>query len=104
MITWVEAFTGYSCIFFIAHPSRWEDSIQYKFLILKTSRQFTGYAWLHYGVALGLVDWSFINQDLSVIFIHAHHLSKQTSLLFPAPVDLHPNFFHPSCRVNCQWH
>ena len=63
IVTWVEAFTVYSWILCSAHPSRWQDMTQYKLLILKTSRQFPGKAWLHYdivfckdAVASGLVD------------------------------------------------
>ena len=44
---------------------------QYKLLILKTSRQFPGKAWLHYDIAFrkdaaasGLVDWPHMNLDL----------------------------------------
>ena len=46
-VTWVDAFTVYCC----THSSRWQDMTQYKLLILKTSRQFPGKAWLHYDVA-----------------------------------------------------
>ena len=44
--------------------------MQYKLLILKTSRQFPGKSWLHYvtfrknAVGSGVVDWSRINIDL----------------------------------------
>ena len=70
-VTWVEAFTVYSWILCSAHPSRWQDMTQYKLLILKTSHQFPGKAWLHYDIAFrkdaaasGLVDWSHMNLDL----------------------------------------
>ena len=71
IVTWVEAFTAYSWILCSAHPSRWQDMTQYKLLILKTSRQFPGKAWLHYDITLrkdaaasGLVDWSRMKLDL----------------------------------------
>lgn len=73
IVTWVEAFTVYmySWIFCSAHPSRWQDMTQYKLLILKTSHQFLGKAWLHYDIAFrkdaaasGLADWSCMNLDL----------------------------------------
>ena len=70
-VTWVEAFTVYSCILCSAHHSRWQVMTQYKLLIVKTSRQFQGKAWLHYDIAFhkhaaasGLVDWSHMNLDL----------------------------------------
>ena len=67
IVTWVEAFTVYSWILCSAHPSRWQDMTQYKLLILKTSSQFPGKAWLHYDIAFrkdaaaGLVHWSHTN-------------------------------------------
>ena len=71
IITWVEAFTIFSWIFCSAHPSRWQDLTQYKLLIIKTSHQFPGKAWLHYDIAFrrdaaasGLTDWSRMNLDL----------------------------------------
>ena len=71
IITWVEVFTIFSWIFCSAHPSRWQDLTQYKLLIIKTSRQFSGKAWLHYDIAFcrdaatsGLSDWSRMNLDL----------------------------------------
>ena len=71
IVTWIEAFTVYLWILCSAHPSRWQDMTQCKLLILKTSRQFPGKAWLHYDIAFckdaavsGLVDWSLMNLDL----------------------------------------
>ena len=71
IVTWVEALTVYLWILCSVHPSRWQDMTQYKLLILKTSRQFSGKAWLHYDIAFrkdaaasGLVDWSHMNLDL----------------------------------------
>ena len=65
IMTWVVAFTVYAWIFCSAFPSRWDDMTQYKLLILKTARQFSGKSWLHYDVAFcknaaaaGVVDWS----------------------------------------------
>ena len=51
IVTWVEAFTVYSWILCSAHPSRWQDITQHKLLILKTTRQLSGKAWLHYDIA-----------------------------------------------------
>ena len=71
IVTWVEAFTVYMWIFRCTHPSRWQDMTQYKLLILQTTRQFSGKAWLHYDTAFrkdaaasGLTDWSRMNSDL----------------------------------------
>ena len=71
IVTWVEAFKVYSWILCNAHPSRWQDMTQYKLLILKTSRQFPGKAWLHYDIAFhggaassGLLDWSCVGLGL----------------------------------------
>ena len=65
IVTWVEAFTVYSWIHCSVHPSRWQDTTQYKLLILKTARQFSEKASLRYDIAFrkdaaasGLVDWS----------------------------------------------
>ena len=60
---------------------------QYKLLILETSRQFPGKAWLHYDIAFhkdasGLVDWSRMNLDL---YFHTHATLLQTSLSSDVP-------------------
>ena len=79
IVTWVEAFTVFSWILCTAHPSRWQDMTQYKLLILKTSRQFPGKAWLHYDIAFrkdaaasGLVDWSRTNLALYNFILVQH--------------------------------
>ena len=71
IVTWVEAFTEYMWIFCCSHPSRWQDRTQYKLLILQTTRQFSGKAWLHFDTAFqkdaavsGLTNWSRMNSDL----------------------------------------
>ena len=90
IVTWVEAFTVYSWILCSAHPSRWQDMTQYKLLILKTSRQFPGKAWLHYDIAFrkdaaasGLVDWSRMNLDL--YNFHTRATLLQTGLSSDVP-------------------
>ena len=90
IVTWVEAFTVYSWILCSAHPSRWQDMTQYKLLILKTSGQFPGKAWLHYDIAFrkdaavsGLVDWSHMNLDL--YNFHTRATLLQTSLSSDVP-------------------
>ena len=82
IVTWVEAFTVYPWILCSADPSRWQDMTQYKLLILNTSHQFPGKAWLHYDIAFskyaaasGLVDWSPMNLDLISILVQ--HCYKQ---------------------------
>ena len=84
------AFTVYSWILCSAHPSRWQDMTKYKPLILKTSRQFPGKAWLHYDIAFrkdaaasGLVDWSRMNLDL--YNFHTRATLLQTSLSSDVP-------------------
>ena len=61
---------------------------QYKLLILKTSRQFPGKAWLHYDIAFrkdaaasGLVDWSRMNLDLYNFHTRATLLQTSLSLM-----------------------
>ena len=53
------------------HPSRWQDMIQNKLLVLQTAHQFSGKAWLYYDTAFrkdaaasGLTDWSRMISDL----------------------------------------
>ena len=66
--TWMEAFSVYCLIMisFFLHRSR--DLLQYKLLILRTYRQFSGKVWLAYdrafrehAAAANVVDWSSIN-------------------------------------------
>ena len=51
ILTWIQAFTIYQWIFCSTYPSRWQDTTQYKLLILQTASQFPGPAWLNYDAA-----------------------------------------------------
>ena len=62
IITWVETFTIFSWIFCSTHPSRWQDLTQYKLLIIKTSCQFPGKAWLRFRF-LVTIDWSHFHEE-----------------------------------------
>ena len=71
ILTWIQAFTIYQWIFCSTYPSRWQDTTQYKLLILQTASQFPGPSWLNYDTAFRkhaaaslLADWSKINLDL----------------------------------------
>ena len=115
IMTWVEAFTVYSWIFCCAHPSRWQDMTQYKLLILKTSRQFPGKAWLHYDIAFrkdaaaaGLVDWSRMNHDLYNFHTLASphpQSSQQPSTSSPASASIASSstFCHSWNDGACRW-
>ena len=68
--TWMEAFSVY-CLIMISFPHRFRDLLQYKLLILRTYRQFSGKVWLAYdrafrehAAAANVVDWSSINVQL----------------------------------------
>ena len=111
IVTWVEAFTVYSWILCGAHPSRWQDTTQYKLLILKTARQFSGKAWLHYDIAFrkdaaasGLVDWSHMNLDLYNFHTRAspsNPACRQTSnLQLHHWWPVHPIFVDPGMMVS----
>ena len=71
IITWIQALTMYQWIFCSTYPSRWQDTTQYKLLILQTACQFPGPARLNYNTAFRndaatslLADWSNMNLDL----------------------------------------
>ena len=71
IITWIQALTMYQWIFCSTYPSRWQDTTQYKLLILQTACQFPGPAWLDYNTAFRndaatslLADRSNMNLDL----------------------------------------
>ena len=71
ILTWIQAFTIYPWIFCSTCLSRWQDTTQYKLLILQTASQFPGPAWLNYDTAFRkdaaaslLADWSKMNLDL----------------------------------------
>ena len=66
----VEAFSVY-CLIMIFFPHRSRDLLQYKLLIQRTYRQFSGKVWLAYdrafrehAAAANVVDWSSINVQL----------------------------------------
>ena len=78
ILTWIQAFTIYQWIFCSTYPSRWQDTTQYKLLILQTASQFPGPAWLNYDTAFRkdaaaslLADWSKMNLDLYNFHIRA---------------------------------
>ncbi|CAH3163205.1 unnamed protein product, partial [Porites lobata] len=71
ILTWIQAFTIYQWIFCSTYPSRWQETTQYKLLILQTASQSPGAAWLNYDTAFRkdaaaslLADWSKMNLDL----------------------------------------
>ena len=71
ILTWIQAFTIYQWIFCSTYPSRWQDTTQYKLLILQTAFQFPGLSWLSYDTAFRkdaaaslLANWSKMNLDL----------------------------------------
>ena len=67
----MEAFTFFSLVLTSYFPNRWLDITQYKLLILRTYRQFSGRVWLAYeqafrehAAATKLMDWSSMNVQL----------------------------------------
>ena len=71
ILTWIQAFTIYQWIFCSTYPSRWQDTTQYKLLILQMACQFPRPAWLNYDMAFRkdaaayfLTDWSQMNLNL----------------------------------------
>ena len=48
ILTWIQAFTIYQWIFCSTYPSCWQDTTQYKLLIIQMVSQFPGPAWLNY--------------------------------------------------------
>ena len=86
----MEAFTVYSWTIYHTNPYRCQDMKQYKLLILKTSCQFPGKAWLYYYIvfqkhaaATGLLDW--LSMILYVHHFHTRASLPQTSLLSHVP-------------------
>ena len=68
---WMEAFSIFSLILVSYFPTRWKDLTQYKLLILRTYRHFSGRVWLAYdqafrehAAATRLTDWSAMNVQL----------------------------------------
>lgn len=71
IVSWCEAFSIYTLALTSTFPNRWRDLLQYKLLILRTYRQFSGRAWLEYDQAFrqftsasNLTDWSKLNPEL----------------------------------------
>ena len=71
ILTWIQAFTIYQWIFCSTYPSRWQDTTQYKLLILQMACQFPRPAWLNDDMAFRkdaaayfLTDWSQMNLNL----------------------------------------
>ena len=69
--SWMEAFAIFSLILVSSFPNRWKDLTQYKLLILRTYRHFSGRVWLAYdqafrehAAATRLTDWSAMNVQL----------------------------------------
>ena len=69
--SWLEAFTIYTLVTVSHFSHRWRDLTQYKLLILRTYRHFSGQVWLAYdrafrehAAAIKLTDWSNINVQL----------------------------------------
>ena len=69
--SWMEAFSIFSLILVSYFPTRWKDLTQYKLLILRTYRHFSGRVWLAYdqafrehAAATRLTDWSAMNVQL----------------------------------------
>lgn len=71
ILSWVEAFSIFMTILSSFNPQRWRDLSLYKLLIIRTYRQFSGFAWSNYdkafrehAAASQLSDWSGINTQL----------------------------------------
>ena len=94
ILTWIQAFTIYQWIFCSTYPSRWQDTTQYKLLILQTACQFPGPTWLNSDTAFRkdaaaslLADWSKMNLDLYNFHTCVRHRywSISSSLDFSTP-------------------
>ena len=88
IFTWIQAFPIYLWIFCSTYPSRWQDTTQYKLLILQMASHFPGPAWLNYDTAFRkdaaaslLADWSKMNLD--VYNFHTRASGSVTSLNIP---------------------
>ena len=71
IVSWTEAFSVFSLVMTTYFPQRWRDILQYKLLIIRKYRLFSGRAWLAYdqafrehAAAVQIVDWSQINVQL----------------------------------------
>ena len=71
IVSWTEAFSIFSLVLTSYFPQRWRDLLQYKLLIIRTYRLFSGKAWLSYDLAFRehaaashITDWSQINVQL----------------------------------------
>ena len=83
---------------------------QYKLLILKTSRQFPGKAWLHYDIvfrkdatASSLVDWSYMNLDLYNFHTSASSLSSNVPYPASRVLASSSNFCRSWSDGTCRW-
>ena len=68
----MEAFSIFSLVLSSYFPHHWKDLTQYKLLILRFHRHFSGKVWLNYdrvfrehAAATKLIDWSSMNVQLS---------------------------------------
>ena len=93
ILTWIQAFTIYQWIFCSTYPSRWQDTTQYKLLILQMACQFPRPAWLNYDMAFRkdaaayfLTNWSQMN--LNLYNFHTHASSTITGQSAPRPTSL----------------
>ena len=92
ILTWIQAFTIYQWIFCSTYPSRWQDTTQYKLLILQMACQFPRPAWLNYDMAFSkdaaayfLTNWSQMNLNLYNFHIQHHYWSISSSPDFAGP-------------------
>ena len=93
ILTWIQAFTIYEWIFCSTYPSRWQETTQYKLLILQMVCQFPRPAWLNYDMAFRkdaaayfLTDWSQMNLNLYNFLTRAS--STITGQSAPCPTSL----------------
>ena len=93
ILTWIQAFTIYQWIFCSTYPSRWQDTTQYKLLILQMACQFPRPAWLNYDMAFRkdaaayfVTDWSQVN--LNLYNFHSRASSTITGQSAPRPTSL----------------
>ena len=93
ILTCIQAFTIYEWIFCSTYPSCWQETTQYKLLILQMACQFPRPAWLNYDMAFRkdaaayfLTDWSQIN--LNLYNFHTRASSTVTGQSAPRPTLL----------------
>ena len=93
ILTWIQAFTIYKWIFCSTYPSHWQETTQYKLLILQMACQFPRPAWLNYDMAFRkdaaayfLTNWSQMN--LNLYNFHTRASSTITGQSAPRPTSL----------------